>query len=1206
MDRRPDRWRFYRLALREAGRAVARASPRRWSCALRLGTPRPTRLLFAPRTCAPPTRPSPSDIYAGFFVFAGRALATGGRSPFDFAPPTRAWGEALYGFGWLRHLRAAGTALAQANARALVDEFISTRNGDRRLARETQVAARRLISFISQSPLILEGADHAFYQRFLRAIGRLVRDLERDAARRRLPQRRLIAAIALCYAGLCCEGLERLAAPRDAASRRASSTRRSCPMAAMRAAIRVSLIELLFDLLPLRQMFASRGPTRRRRCSRHRPHAADAAPVPARRRHPVAFQRHGRDRRRPPRDAAHLRRHAQPADPARAAFRLRAPRGRPHPRSSPMSARRRRPPLDARPARAACPSSFRAAAQRIVVNCGAPRTRATTVRCRRRAPPRPIRPRPWTTSRRAASSHRRAVRLDAPRRLAPAPLGRSSLAGPASVAPSAASATSPALDASHDGYRAPLRPHARAALAALAEATRLEGEDVFSAETAHRGRARRRSASISHPASGEPGAGRTRRDAACCPTARPGSSRRAPAMRGSRTACSSPTPDGARRTEQIVLALEPTRPSRALALRTPGERAASASSAQAEPRRNCSEAQSVDVATCRGRLGSVARLSMLSRRLLPPIGAPAMPSDLEARHARPPLRVRQDRPRRFRARARRARRRARLDRRHAQGARRGRPAGARRDRPHRLSRDDGRPRQDAASGACTAGFSASAPTPSIRPRCWRTASRPIDLLVVNLYPFEATVARGRRLRRLHREHRHRRPGDDPRGRQEPRRRGGGRRRRRLRARCSPTSTRMRAPSRSTLRRRLAAEGLCAHGRLRRGDLELARRRARRGDAALPRARRHARRGACATARTRIRRPAFYRTAGAAARRRDGAAGAGQAALLQQHQRHRRRLRMRRRVRSRAHGRRRDHQARQSLRRRRGRDPRRGLREGAALRSRLRLRRHRRAEPPARRRGGAQDRRDLHRGDHRAGRRRGGDRASSARRRTCACCSPAALPDPRARRADVRTVAGGFLAQARDNAVGRRHGPEGRDEARAERARSSPTCASPSASPSTSSRTPSSTRRDGATVGIGAGQMSRVDSSRIAAWKAAEAAKAAGLPETPGAGLGRRLRRLLPLRRRPARRGRSGRHRGDPARRLDARRRGHPRRRRGGPRHGLHRPPPFPALNRCAFQTRLTPLNEPGRRREEQDQHRRPRRLVLKTASRQRHHERREE
>ena len=38
-------------------------------------------------------------------------------------------------------------------------------------------------------------------------------------------------------------------------------------------------------------------------------------------------------------------------------------------------------------------------------------------------------------------------------------------------------------------------------------------------------------------------------------------------------------------------------------------------------------------------------------------------------------------------------------------------------------------------------------------------------------------------------------------------------------------------------------------------------------------------------------------------------------------------------------------------------------------------------------------------------------------------------------------------------------------------------------------------KDGRTVGIGAGQMSRVDSSRIAAWKADGAAKAAGLADS---------------------------------------------------------------------------------------------------------------
>ncbi len=37
-------------------------------------------------------------------------------------------------------------------------------------------------------------------------------------------------------------------------------------------------------------------------------------------------------------------------------------------------------------------------------------------------------------------------------------------------------------------------------------------------------------------------------------------------------------------------------------------------------------------------------------------------------------------------------------------------------------------------------------------------------------------------------------------------------------------------------------------------------------------------------------------------------------------------------------------------------------------------------------------------------------------------------------------------------------------------------------------------KNAATVGIGGGQPSRVDSARIAAWKAVEAAKAAGEPE----------------------------------------------------------------------------------------------------------------
>ena len=42
-------------------------------------------------------------------------------------------------------------------------------------------------------------------------------------------------------------------------------------------------------------------------------------------------------------------------------------------------------------------------------------------------------------------------------------------------------------------------------------------------------------------------------------------------------------------------------------------------------------------------------------------------------------------------------------------------------------------------------------------------------------------------------------------------------------------------------------------------------------------------------------------------------------------------------------------------------------------------------------------------------------------------------------------------------------------------------------------------KDGATVGIGAGQMSRIDSTRIAARKAGDMAQALGLPQSPTLG-----------------------------------------------------------------------------------------------------------
>ena len=51
-------------------------------------------------------------------------------------------------------------------------------------------------------------------------------------------------------------------------------------------------------------------------------------------------------------------------------------------------------------------------------------------------------------------------------------------------------------------------------------------------------------------------------------------------------------------------------------------------------------------------------------------------------------------------------------------------------------------------------------------------------------------------------------------------------------------------------------------------------------------------------------------------------------------------------------------------------------------------------------------------------------------------------------------------------------------------------------------------KGGATVGIGAGQMSRVDAARMAAWKGEAAAKEAGAIRAPDGGCGRGVRCFL--------------------------------------------------------------------------------------------------
>ena len=161
-----------------------------------------------------------------------------------------------------------------------------------------EVVARRIMAWLSQTPLLLEGCDYAFYRRFLRSLTRQVRHLRRVAydgtARPAAPARhdraRRRRAVDVRPAALPQAGG---APPRPRAGRA-----RSSPTAATSAATPAPSSSALIDLLPLRQAFAARGtPALAHPGLGHRPHDADAALLPAGRRRLRPFQRRRRHRR---------------------------------------------------------------------------------------------------------------------------------------------------------------------------------------------------------------------------------------------------------------------------------------------------------------------------------------------------------------------------------------------------------------------------------------------------------------------------------------------------------------------------------------------------------------------------------------------------------------------------------------------------------------------------------------------------------------------------------------------------------------------------------------------------------------------------------------------------------------------------------------------------------------------------------------------
>lgn len=255
-----DRVRFAGVSAARAAGAFARGAAAPYHLMKSMAITPPERLRIAPPDIRTTDSTVADQIYAGYFSFEGKTVQARGASPFLLSPPSDGWRRSLAGFSWLRHLQASDKKVALANAQALVADFLSLpKLPADDPAMEPAVVARRLLSFLSQSPTLLDGAEPDFYDAFMLALARNARQLWRalagDGAR---GADRLFCAVALAEFAVCADTGRKIA-PHVSRALSAELDRQILIDGGHISRNPQVAVDLLLDLLPLRQVIAARG-----------------------------------------------------------------------------------------------------------------------------------------------------------------------------------------------------------------------------------------------------------------------------------------------------------------------------------------------------------------------------------------------------------------------------------------------------------------------------------------------------------------------------------------------------------------------------------------------------------------------------------------------------------------------------------------------------------------------------------------------------------------------------------------------------------------------------------------------------------------------------------------------------------------------------------------------------------------------------------
>ncbi len=199
-----------------------------------------------------------TEVAHGHFGLASEIADLKGASAFRVTPPSLAWERELHGFGWLRHLAATEEEEAATAARELVLQWIALKRLSQGIAYEPEVIARRLISWISQANMLLEGLDARSYTQIMSSMGQQIVALRTTWRNAPDGVPRMICLIALVLTGLSVSGHDRHLKEAEAAL--VTELKRQILDDGGHVSRSASVLsDLVLDLLPLGQCFSSRA-----------------------------------------------------------------------------------------------------------------------------------------------------------------------------------------------------------------------------------------------------------------------------------------------------------------------------------------------------------------------------------------------------------------------------------------------------------------------------------------------------------------------------------------------------------------------------------------------------------------------------------------------------------------------------------------------------------------------------------------------------------------------------------------------------------------------------------------------------------------------------------------------------------------------------------------------------------------------------------